>query len=505
MIKSKIANLNIDKILVTMSILYLVLPIIIFAFGWLKIFIATPIFIATIYFIISTLKSFYKYRSDIISYKNFEYWIIVLFVIFIWVHLSGVGSMTYQNSDYWARNPMYRDLINLEWPIIFDLSKQSDFVKEIVGTEKVAYSYYFSYWLTPAFICKIFSFLSFHSSGWIIFKRVILELYSIIGIFLVFYNINRYLKKNSYITLIILIFFSGFDYLGNLIINNTFPLASHIEWWAKYFQYSSNTTLLFWVFNQTIPVWLISILFLQADNKQRIAISALSFAFSPWATIGFIPFALGSYYNKKLKLINMIKNAVSIENIIIPSIMLLIYGSFYTCGTSYQGESGIIFLLHKDGFINELLRYFLFIILEVIIIVLFLNKNVRKETLFIIMLVELLAFPIFKFMQFGFTSRGSIPALFFLMIFCIKQFLFEKNNKLNVYLAIVLLLGSLTPLTEINRTLYKTAIGTNLINESVYSFDSIKSTNEVIVNEIKNLYFRYDYQESFFFKYLAKK
>ena len=68
------------------------------------------------------------------------------------------------------------------------------------------------------------------------------------------YLSNRYFNKKSYIFLFVFVAFSGLDIIPGFSANVPIDFIYHIERWAKYFQYSSKTTLLYWVFNQAIPI-----------------------------------------------------------------------------------------------------------------------------------------------------------------------------------------------------------------------------------------------------------
>lgn len=136
-------------------------------------------------------------------------------------------------------------------------------------------------------------------------RNILLYLWAVLGIIEIIYLLCRKLNKCSWIIPVIMILFSGLDIIPYWICNNKFPGTSHIEWWAGYFQYSSNTTQLFWVFNQSIPIWLIMALMLQLKDEKYIAsLLALSFAYSSWATFGMIPIAfigLLKYVKRKHK------------------------------------------------------------------------------------------------------------------------------------------------------------------------------------------------------------
>lgn len=142
----------------------------------------------------------------------------------------------------------------------------------------------------------------------------------------ILYLINRYLKKDSYWALFLLIFFSGFDAL--CMLSDIFSFVQ-LEWWNGLFQYSSNTTSVYWVFNQVIPIWLLlSLIINSKDSKDILFLSALSFFYSPYATICLIPIMIYfflKYSNHNLKIIFSFSTLFSI-------IVGIILSLFYTSG-----------------------------------------------------------------------------------------------------------------------------------------------------------------------------
>ncbi len=94
-----------------LSLLYVFFPVWLFFGGWLK-------FPLAVFFILLSLWLFLRVSRDLcvkggrvgFGYKP-EYWITVCVVVFIWVLFSGIGGFSYQNSDYFVRNPIYRDQI----------------------------------------------------------------------------------------------------------------------------------------------------------------------------------------------------------------------------------------------------------------------------------------------------------------------------------------------------------------------------------------------------------
>lgn len=273
---------NIDKIIVILALAYLFVPLLVFFNAFLNLW-GIIFSIVFVYFIYKVYLSLISKEINLFKKKDVIYWIIAVVLMMTWVYLSGIGGFTYQNDDFWARNAIYRDLINYDWPVIYDLSLEPDYVANLLGTEKVAFSYYYIFWLPIALLSKLFKL------SWFV-SNVLLYFYVVLGLFLVLYFLNRKLGKCSYIALFLLIGFSGLDVIRFVIRNNYLPTIEHIEWYGDFFyQYSSNTTQLFWVFNQSVPIWLLMSIMLNL-NKYSLGLCALAFAYSPWAMFGLLPY-----------------------------------------------------------------------------------------------------------------------------------------------------------------------------------------------------------------------
>ena len=224
-----------DDIVICLSIIYIVLPIIIFFMGWLKF----PIALISASFVIFLGYKLYKECLEnnvtLICKNNFKYWGSTGLICAIWVYFSGIGSFVYQNGDHIMRNPIFRDLSTYSYPVIYSLSQESEYVQEICGNGNVAFGYYFTWWLPISSVSKLFSLGELS-------RNVLLFFGALLGIMLIIYLLNRKLGKCTWIVPVILISFSGLDDIPWILVNAKLPHTSHIEWWANYFQYSSNTT-----------------------------------------------------------------------------------------------------------------------------------------------------------------------------------------------------------------------------------------------------------------------
>ena len=128
-----------EKKLKLISYLYLIIPIIIFVIGWTKVVFSIPITICLIV-IFKLLCNQIKYRNEnIIEFKK----IIPIFIIILLICItSGLGGFFYQSSDWDARNAIFRDLVQQDWPVYYEKSNS-------------ALTYYIGQWMVPSVFGKI--------------------------------------------------------------------------------------------------------------------------------------------------------------------------------------------------------------------------------------------------------------------------------------------------------------------------------------------------------------
>lgn len=483
-------KLNFENIVIILGITYLILPICIFFLGWLNIFLGIILSLLFAYFGYKLYSVLNVEKNNLFLKKNIMYWIISLILICLWVYFSGIGGFSYQNDDFWARNAIFRDLINYDWPVIYDLSLEPSYVTNLLGTSKVAFSYYYIFWLPVALISKIFN-LSWTVSNYLLY------IYVALGILLTLYFLNRKLNKCSYIAIVLLICFSGLDVIRYFIRNGVLPTTEHIEWYGDfYYQYSSNTTQLYWVFNQSVMVWLIMSMFININNhKYTLGLCALTFAYSPWAMVGLLPYMLAVF-------IKNIKDSINVVNIYACLIMLIVFGSFYFCGTKGSNSMFISFL-YFDGSYKA---YLMLILLEFGLCYILMGK--KKYEYYYVTLISLLLIPFIQDESLNFCMRVSIPALFMLMYYADRA-LYDNKGIRKILLIVLLIIGSYTPFTEIYRSVTNKLYWSEyMIRDEIYSFGNTHyngDDKEDSIKMISDQFFAYDYKNSFFFKYLAKK
>ncbi|MBX3036584.1 MAG: hypothetical protein KF758_06705 [Anaerolineales bacterium] len=439
------------KYLHRVSILYLALPFILFIFGWLRLSIAIPISLIILF----TLYQLFKQSSiSNLQFSNSPIIIYYLLITFLWLFLSGIGGYTFQNWDHHWRNAVFHDLINFDFPVYYSQPETGP-IKMLV--------YYVGYWLPSTLVGKFF--------GWGI-ANLFLFLWSWLGIILITLQLANFLKTSPIKTTLLLIFFSGLDFLGVLFFPQgyptLFPLVTHLEIWSGNLQYSSFTTQLFWVFNQAIPAWLAIIVIashavakqshielgiasgeeqVRPRNDEMIFVWSLCFFFAPLASIGLFPYLLIEIF-KNTNIKSLLKHINS--PILLSSIIIFLLSYFLFSANTAAQTRGFQIIPFKE--------FMFFFLLEGGILWLLLAPSKYRDPRWIVTGVLLIIIP---FIQIGsgrdFVMRASIAPLFYLMILTAET-IFSTNisKQLRITLYALLIIGALTPIYEINRSIYRT-------------------------------------------------
>ncbi len=531
--------------------IYLVLPIVIFFFFWLKRPIGIPALIIVLFGMFLCFKAHDFESIGYIPLANISKakCIAILFIIILWVIFSGIGGYTWQNADHYTRNQTFNVMISNSWPVYSNTS------------EHVPLVYYIGYWLPAAVIGKIFG-----SQAGYFFQAF----WAVIGILLCYGLICLKRRKVSVWPLLIFVFFSGLDAIGTTLIRaEELEIFGdvHIEWWGWFYQYSSMTTQLFWVFNQALPAWVacIFIFFYEKPKNMFFTLSTLLLAASfPFA--GLIPYiiyfmikrsAWQERYSHSHNLVADIwRNWASIQNIPIALLIVGITGLYLAGNQSVSGTLTIIYsedgtlriglvlagmivlialffaiaelILHKWGKIFKVLSCLLllffvihqipgfselawwsdtfswvhlsiFYFLEAGVFLLILYPLIKEKQLFWINAICLYVIPLIRVgYSFDFCMRASIPGLLLIVLWIIDAFdnftpaTAERKPKIIMGLLVTfLVIGSITPIHELKRTY-----------ENTYNYYEPYTITEAEMYEVPNV--RGD-STSFFWKYLARR
>lgn len=434
---------------------------------------------------------------------NLNMLMIAIGLAMVWCFFAGVGYFYYQSWDYHFRNAVFRDLINYEWPVMYDRAH-------------TPMAYYMGFWLIPAMLTKFTGLFLGNARQLFLVGNVYLFIYAVMGTVLVFLELAAALKIKSAKGLLgaclIFMFFSGLDVIGFLFFRGTEqPFELHLDWWASVMQYSSLSTSMFWVYNQLICV---ALMVFWVYNKRDIKSFGLMVPVMlfltpyPTASIGvyMVVLAISQFISQENKQAFISTQVFSVPNLIgvfwvLPVVILYLI----------TNSGGIDKLWYVFDFISPE-RLLLFMVLEFLLYVGVVFKYFKKDVFFITTVALLILIPFVRLdRQNNFCMRAAIPALVMLAFFVIR-FLFENIKLPQKRLActtviLLLIFGAATPCMEFYRGLYyvhKTG-KIALVQDEIYTLNQAYVRMPVFGWSANHQFSANNYKKDIFWQYLAKK
>lgn len=484
-----------SRIIYTLSYLYLFIPISIFLLAWIKPIISIPFVLLLAYYLFLSVRHMPKFSLKIS--ENKKKLCIVTGIILLWVWLSGVGGFAWQNIwDHMFRNALFSDLMNYEWPVI-NTDDESPFLL----------CYYFGFWLPAALVGKIFNSIEI--------GYTIQFIWALFGVILTYLLISEKLKKFKIATLLIFIFFSGLDLIiyilnvrGNLHVAIDYLMQFELmEMFSLYFNASSNTTLLFWLYNQAIPFWIgFMLILLQKDRKYLYLTYALLLLYSPLPAMGLIPVIIYMEFKNykwkdsdaKSSIVRFFKTFFTVENIL-GLLLILLIASFFK--TNISANKFTLTIFSATNAWEYFGRLILFLIFEYGVYIYFFKDRIKKDVIFHILFWSMFVMSFFKLGTiYDFAWRTAIPSAFYLMFIMMEEIpkMDKKTIRYRLFV-IAFLIGCVTPAAEILRSIKFTTI--HLVEDKPLrrgGLDSAFTPNPCYENFIGQ-------SDSFFFKYLMNK
>lgn len=496
------------KSLLYQSLFYLSLPLLVFCVGFLRWYVAIIIVLASLW----SAYSIYRLHSlddDIWELRRIQV-IQSIAVAFFCCFFLGISGYWTQSYDWIVKNPLLNELTYSPWPLVIDNSEATSEVKAVCGEDRVGLVYYLFFYLPAAMIGKLF--------GSFALARFALFLWSVYGLVLLLFWLLRFASQISlnqtktYLTLMCFVAWGGMDIIGQglriivlwlLGITPIRPDSLIEEWCQPYFSYyASHFTSLFWCFNQSIPLWLTMILFLSFRNIRSVGyFYCFSLLYSPWAAIGLLPIVGVVVFDWLRKNSWKIMPVISFPNIVFPLLVLIVIGSYYASNSTPMAEKG--FFWNFMSWKIFLCKYVMFILLEIGIYVWLMRREFKSDIILSVSVCLLLLIPFYKMTsENDFIMRVSMPALFVLftswMKWCVSHFEVYRRAIITI-----LILSSFTAFQYIYNTTEDTIINQGAV---VYRENVLVSAgkDKIVAEFFENQFYAHDYEDSFFWKYLAK-
>ena len=441
---------NRTHLLYWISLLYLLVPVVIFVMGWLSWLIAVPLAALIAYLLISAFPR--NLHPDATNPFTLKTIIFSGFTSLAWVTTSGIWNFGFGRTQDWdvMRNDMLSTLTRYPWPVTSTFPDSSS-----LWTMR----HYLAFYLPGPLIGKA-------TGGNLSITLLATGIWMVLGVWLAFLLLLELFSRfgnRKYMVLFLFAGFSGLDAIGSRI-QGTLSLrpsslinGGHIEWWAERFQFSSNTTLLHWVPQHAIPSWIGALLVLGiVRSRQNLSlipiISVAIVLWSPFSALGVTLLALLLLINdgllaEFLRSIRVFRfRALAVMLTAIPLIL------FLQAGTSEIPQS---FLFSNGDFSHTVALLTKFIPLEFGLIAILTGLIIRhtaKEQVVISIALSLILMVVIG--QYNDFAMRVSPALLIVIMVNAGEALFtpsksRNNYVLRVVLVGVLALGTITPLFEI--------------------------------------------------------
>ncbi len=450
------------------AFVYLLIPFLLFAAGWLNTITASLVCLLVFMAMISAWQSesrgkLFFTRSDLLG---------MIIILGVWIYLSGVGGYTFQNWDHHSRNAVFRDLLDYSWPVVYHFQPSQTIAYGI--SSDLLMSYYFGFWLPSALLGK---FLGWGAANFFLY------LWTTLGLLLSVILTASKLKISLTKTTLLLIFFSGMDLLGVLLLQNApeysyphlWPPIQHLEWWAGSLQYSSFTTDLFWTYNQFVPALLIMSLFVTSpDSKSAIFLGGICFFFAPFPALGVAPFLAGGILHEAISFLREKREPAS------PMIWMTRIASFENLAGLVVGGLSLLFFStnlaaqsRSFGLPAMAAIYVFFLLFEGGLIWLLLLPTYKKDWMWYLAGVILVLAPWFKIGDsWDFMMRTTISSLYVLLLGIVRFLENRKFSATHLTLILFLFFGAFTPVYEMTRSISRTIHYYEIPHISLFEFDS---------------------------------
>ncbi|MEO8275035.1 MAG: hypothetical protein ABI639_02390 [Thermoanaerobaculia bacterium] len=440
--------------LTALALGYLALPLVLFVVGWLRLSVALPL-LALMAATGWSLRDELARRVPLRKRQAIVFGIVAV----LWVALSGVSGLGHRNPDWAKHDSVLKGIVEQSWPVVYDMTAPG------IEGHRHGLVFYLAYYLPAGAIGKLL--------GWQA-ALMALALWTAAGIWLVLSAFSRLLGGSQFereragegpvaapgrtaaLATCLFVFASGLDAAGSWIRNgHGFAITDHLEWWAGMWQYSSNTTLLFWVPHQALAGWLATALLLdgldrEGGSRAAPVVVAATLLWSPFVALGCLPMASLGVLRSRRDALRFWPNWSTV-----PAIGLLLV--FYY--SALQRERLPAALDARFIFGAGAGLFALFVVLEFGALW-WLVRPERSGTaspwIWGAVGGALLVLPFFRLGYYNdFVMRTSIPALFALWVFTGRALLDRARGAFSRAALLVLLAGgAITPVTEMARALH---------------------------------------------------
>ncbi len=355
---------------------FLLLPVLIFLISFVKWMIAVPAAALLVWVFTRAIRE----ETDPLQTIQIPKRRLLLFgaICCVWCFLGGQGGLFFQTGDWNERNAILRDLVTRPWPVYYP---ETD----------TMLSYYIGHWMPPALIGRALYLMTGQSALSFTVANLSLGLWTAFGVSITLLlhlcTVRSSRTKGQWTVLLLFIFFSGLDFPGCFLKGwslSDFLTIEHLEWWVGSYQFSSNTTCLFWVFNQAIPAWVATLCFLNEKNNRSYAfIIGLTLLSATLPCIGLAVLMLGKVFfelfdaAREKRALKYLGRTFSLTNVLSAAILVPIVGSYLLSNSAFQNTASAS-PADDSVTLSPLMLAAVFVLLAVAVAVFFMRRRLAE-------------------------------------------------------------------------------------------------------------------------------
>lgn len=442
------------------AMVYLYLPILVFMLLWVKLpiaIVASACVLVSIYLFCKVEEPEAKKRVT----AGFVVLVLLCFLFFLaWALVSGLGGYFNQTGDWPKHNTILNDMIKMQWPVRFSFHTD-----EFSGDGVLCY--YIAGYILPALVGKV---AGFHAAE--ITELLFAAVGLLIGCLLFHRNYGE--KKNYTILIVAATMFLFATFLCPI-------LGIYREWYSwdaalggmwlsdsVMIQYSSNISMLRWVFPQMQGTIVATALFLENRKKPQTWL-LIAFPLVLHSTFTFLGLGvvmaltyLQEWFQTKEKLA-YVKNTFSKVNLLalLTGLVLLVY---IISNFMQQKPENAKMGLEIINYLQEGRMIFILVAFQATwgLWALLLFKEEKKNPVFWASCVILFILPFFSLGQFNdLCMRTSIPALLTFCALVAKNIIhyLKKDRFYAGVLIVCLILAGLGSMEELHLALQNSDLG----------------------------------------------
>ena len=304
------------------SILYLLIPSILFLFTWIHLWMGIPCVLFVAFYTWKTVFQYpFKQETEYLTLQN----ILLSVALSIAINfILGIGEFRPQTYDFQANNFKYYDLITNDLPVYY--AKQQTYL-----------CYYTGYYLPSALLAKVFGLAS---------CKYISFVWSVLGLALVFTWITTFTVKRTFYLLLVVVLFSNAWIVVKLLMNFEFFQEYLQPYYFQLNQFKLITQSFVknyaWATQHTLPACLGACIIIEDFRKKRdesdlkyLLLMLLSTMFwSPLTTIGLFPFVAICF-------VKNLKNLFSASKMQDLGMMILVVSAFFPLMLYFISTEGV--------------------------------------------------------------------------------------------------------------------------------------------------------------------